>query len=302
MCPSAGRTCCHHSINASTQKSLVSRPPKINVSAPVANTKMPNGVHFRFAGGSWSHALGVWSSASVRLFSPPGVIALAHLRLGVDGRLQRRRIVLDLLTHRLHVGEDRIRLLGLFQRLGLLNPLEAITHPIQDVAQGPLAGQVRLSVALLGLQLLERLRSRQVAVATFRLEFGVGVGVRLDDSANVLCPLGFFLFPAGSAAGRKVLLTTDALLQLVQAFLDGVASPAEAAFGLAGTAVAQPQSDFGHEQPAFMPAQTMDARMKQNVVTLDEGFHDDSSGWRGGTTSAHLVRAFPEIVRKPAHG
>ena len=46
------RTSCHHNLSPSTQKSLVSWEPKRIVNAPVANTKMPNGVHFRSGGGS----------------------------------------------------------------------------------------------------------------------------------------------------------------------------------------------------------------------------------------------------------
>src|SRR3982751_3186726 len=79
----------HHTSKASAQKSLVSRDRvKINVSAPVASINTPNGVHFVPAGGSWSHALGVFPSESVRLFPPPRVIPLADLRFGVDGDLQ----------------------------------------------------------------------------------------------------------------------------------------------------------------------------------------------------------------------
>src|SRR3982751_3753140 len=108
------------SFKPSTQKSLVSRDEvKISVKAPVASTRMPSGVHFRFAGGSWSHALAVCPCESVLPFSPPRVVPLVHLRLGVDGDLQGFRIVLILLTGGSHVGEDGVGVLGLLQRFGL---------------------------------------------------------------------------------------------------------------------------------------------------------------------------------------
>src|SRR4051812_50079494 len=90
MWPCRSFTVSHHALRASAQKSLVSRDRvKITVSAPVASISTPNGVHFVPAGGSWSHAAGVFPSESVRLFPPPRVVPLAHLRLGVDGDLQR---------------------------------------------------------------------------------------------------------------------------------------------------------------------------------------------------------------------
>jgi hypothetical protein len=42
----------HHNFSPSTQKSLVSFDPNNNDNAPLATIRMPNGVHFRFAGGS----------------------------------------------------------------------------------------------------------------------------------------------------------------------------------------------------------------------------------------------------------
>src|SRR3954467_2729160 len=89
MWPCRSFTDCHHTFKASAQKSLVSRDRvKINVSAPVASINTPNGVHFVSAGGSWSHAPGVFPSESVRLFPPTRVVPLVDFRLGVDGDLQ----------------------------------------------------------------------------------------------------------------------------------------------------------------------------------------------------------------------
>src|SRR3954463_3318970 len=114
----------HHILKASAQKSLVSRDRvKIIVNAPVASISTPNGVHFVPAGGAWSHAAGVSPSESVRLFPPPRVVPLADLRLGVDGDLQRLGVVAVLPAGGLDVGEDGVGVLGLLQRLWLLDPL-----------------------------------------------------------------------------------------------------------------------------------------------------------------------------------
>src|SRR5512135_3061121 len=101
---------------------------------------MPNATCFSWAGGSLSHPLVTLPAASVRVFPPASVIAQGHLGLRVHRDLQRLGIVSNLLLHRLHVGEDRVSLLGLLQRLALLNPLEAIVHAIEDVPHRALAG------------------------------------------------------------------------------------------------------------------------------------------------------------------
>src|SRR3954468_16271647 len=156
MSPCRSFTDSHHTFRASAQKSLVSRDRvKTNVSAPVASINTPNGVHFVPAGGSWSHAPGVFPSESVRLFPPPRVVPLVDLRLGVDGDLQRLGIVAVLAAGGLNVGEDGVGVLGLLQRLGLLDPLDPVAQPVEDVAHGALLGQPALVVTLL---LLERLQ------------------------------------------------------------------------------------------------------------------------------------------------
>ena len=70
-------------------------------------------------------------------------------------------------------------------------------------------------MALVGLQRLQHFGSRQVGVAAFRFQYGVGVRVRFDDGANVLGELGILLFPAWSGSGGKVLQAAETLLELV---------------------------------------------------------------------------------------
>src|SRR5262249_14744946 len=246
--PCSPLTDSHHTRSASTQKSLVSRDDvKISVSAPVASISTPKGVHLALAGGAWSHPLGMPPSQSVRVFPPTAGVALLDLGLGVQGDLQGLGVVLDLLAHRGDVGEDGVGVLGLAQRLGLLDALESVAHAVEDVAQRPLAGQVLLGVAHPGLQLLAQLLGGQVGVAALGLQLGVGLGEGLGEGADVPCPLGVLLLPAGPAACGEVLHAADALTQLVQALGDGVAAPAEAAFGLAGVALAQPKSNLTQE-------------------------------------------------------
>src|SRR5262249_59130861 len=89
MWPCRSLTDSHHTFKASAQKSLVSRDwVKIIVSAPVASINTPNGVHFVSAGGSWSHASGVFPWESVLLFPPPRVFPLAALHLCLSAILQ----------------------------------------------------------------------------------------------------------------------------------------------------------------------------------------------------------------------
>src|SRR3954466_7029402 len=147
MWPCRSFTDSHHTFKASAQKSLVSRDRvKINVSAPVASINTPNGVHFVPAGGSWSHAAGVFPSESVLLFPPPRVVPLVDRRLGVDGDLQGLGVVARLLAGGAHVGEDGVGVFGLLQRLCPLNPLDRLAQPVKDVAHGALLGQPVIAV------------------------------------------------------------------------------------------------------------------------------------------------------------
>src|SRR5215207_2263306 len=273
MCPYWPRAISHQRTKASTQKSLVSRWPKNKVSAPVASTRMPSGVHLRTGGGSWSQPLGACPRESVRLFPPAGVVALVHLRLGVDGDLQRLRVALDLLSHRGEVGEDGVGVLGLPQGLGLDDALEPVVHAVEDVPQGPRAGQVLARVALL-LQRLADLRRRQVGVAPRRLQLGVGLGMRLDDGADVLGQLRVLGFPALLAAGGKVLQTAEAVLLFLQALADGVAPPAKAALGLARAAATQRGRDLGYERTALVAGQAAGRGTDQDLVRLGGRVHD----------------------------
>src|SRR4051794_21325185 len=237
MWPCRSLTDSHHTFRASAQKSLVSRDPvKINVSAPVASINTPNGVHFVSAGGSWSHAAGVLPSESVRLFPPPRVVPLVDRRLGVDGDLRGLGVVARLLAGGAHVGEDGVGVFGLLQRLGLLNPLDPVAQPVEDVAHGALLGQPVIAVTLPALQRLQDLPGGQVGVTPGRLQLRVGLSMRLDHGADVGRQLRVLDLARDGASGGEVLDTAEPGAGLVPALLDAVTAPAEAAFGGAGAA------------------------------------------------------------------
>src|SRR4051795_3268287 len=248
MWPCWSLTASPQPFNAPPQTPLASRDRvKINVSAPVASINTPNGVHFVSAGGSWSHAAGVSPSESVRLFPPPRVVPLVDLRLGVDRDLQGFGVIAILLAGGVHVGEDGVGVLGFLQRLGLLNPLDPVAHPVEDVAHGALLGQPVIGVTLLPLQRFQNLLGGQVGVAPGGLQLRVGLGVRLDHGADVGGQLRVFDFARDGAFGGEVLDTAEAGAGLVQALLDAITTPAEAALGGAGAATTKGVGDLGLE-------------------------------------------------------
>src|SRR3954464_16046844 len=230
----------HHTPKASAQEALVSRDRvKINVSAPVASINTPNGVHFVSAGGSWSHAAGVFPSEAVRLFPPPRVVPLVDLRLGGDRDLQGLGVVAGLLAGGVHVGEDGVGLLGLLQRLGLLDPLDPVAQPVEDVAHGALLGQPVIAVTLPALQRLQDLPGGQVGVTPGRLQLRVGLSMRLDHGTDVGGQLRVFDLARYGALGGEVLDTAEAGAGLVQPLLHAATAPAEAALGGAGAAATE---------------------------------------------------------------
>src|SRR5512142_3369702 len=103
----------------------------------------------------------------------------------------------------------------------------------------------------LGDQGLEDLGRRQVGVPPRRLEFGISVGVRLDDGADLGGPLRVLLFAALPAACGEVLQAADPVLSFVQSLLDRLTAPAEASLGLAGAAAAERRGHLGLAQAAL---------------------------------------------------
>src|SRR3954465_2358610 len=295
MWPCRSFTDRHHTFKASAQKSLVSRDRvKTNVNAPVASINTPNGVHFVPAGGSWSHAPGVFPSASVLHFPPPRVVPLVDLRLGVDGDLQGFGVVAVLPAGGAHVGEDGVGVLGLLQRLGLLNPLDPVAQPVEDVAHGALLGQPVIGVTLLPLQRLQDLPGGQVGVAPGGLQLRVGLGVRLDHGADVGRQLRVLDFARGGALGGEVLDTAHAGAGPGQALLAAVTPPAETALGGPGAATTKRLGDLGLEQATLVPLEPLGRRANQAVVLLAWIVHPGyPSTRRSDTLDKNPARAYP---------
>ena len=80
--------------------------------------------------------------------------------------LQGFWVVGILLTGLGHIGEDGVGLGQPFQGLGLLDASASVAHAVEDVTQGPLAGQAVAAVAIAVLQLLSQFPGRQVGVAS----------------------------------------------------------------------------------------------------------------------------------------
>ncbi len=107
-----------------------------------------------------------------------------------------------------------------------------------------------------------------------RLEFGVGVGVGLDDGADVGRQLRVLLLAALSAARREVLRAADPVVALLQSLRDGLTPPAEATFGLAGVAAAQFGGDLGLEGTALVSGEPSGPGPDQGVEARDGVFHE----------------------------
>src|SRR5690242_17946935 len=295
MCPIRAWMPSHHRNNPSAQLSLVSRWQKIIVKAPLTSTKMPKGVHFRFGGGSWSSPLGVVPLESHLHFSPPRVFALVDLGLGVEGDLQRFRVVLVALVDSLDVGEDRVGLRQLLQGLGLLDALEAVAQAVEDVTHTALAGQTLVAITLVDFQCLQDLAGGQVGVAAGGFDFGVGLGMRLDEGANVVGELGVFDLGARPGAGGEALEAADAGLGLVLSGGDGFAVEAKAAFGGAWTAVAEGVGDLGLEESACVPFESACRRADQLFVHFSRTAHGLPSPRMEGFLRAASVTGKPLV-------
>src|SRR5271170_1284034 len=234
---------------------------------------MPNGVSFRLAGGSWSHALGTSPAAVVRVFPPARILPQLHLRFRVQGHFQSMRVPLARRFHRGHVRENGVGLRSFLERLGFLNPFQAIIHPVQDVPQGTFRRNVFHTIVHLHDQRFAEFRRRQVRVAPLRLQFRVGVSARLDDGGDVPRQLRIAYFPALRRPRRKILQTANAGGAFAHAFGRRGTSPAETLLGLAGVAVTQANGDIGNEQAALVPRQGFGRRHQQSVVVVVRAVH-----------------------------
>jgi len=240
---------------------------------------MPSGVHFRAAGGSWSHPFAPVPSDAVRVFPPADVRPLGHLGLRVHRDLQRPAVAPRLLADGRHVGEDGVGGGRLLERPALPHPDQPVAHAVEDVPHGPLARQVGRRVPLGGTEAVEHLPGGQVGVPPVGLQLRVGVGPGLDHVPDVGRQSGVGVLRPGSPAGREVLHAPDAGGQLVQAGVHGVPAPAEPALGLAGTPTTQGNGHLGLEQALLVTGQAIGGPLQESVGRLDGVVHDSGLGW-----------------------
>ena len=199
--------------------------------------------------------MGIAPSAWVLPFSPPRVIPLVHLGLGVVGDLQRFRVLLVLPLDRGAIVEDGVGLREFLEGLGLLDSFEPVAQAVEDVLHAAYAGERVAAVALLVLERLEHLAGRQVGVAPCGLQFGVGQRVRLDEGTDVSGKLGILDLRRALTAGAEVLEAADAGAGLVLPGGDGGAAEAEPPFGSARAAVAEGVGDLGLEESTLLPGE-----------------------------------------------
>lgn len=112
---------------------------------------------------------------------------LAQRDLGLDVQRQVHRLgIAARLWLAVQVGKDRVGLLDLLQGLGLLDTFDALAKPVEDTPEGAFLGQILGLVALLGDAAGKQGGSGQAGILEGRLELRVGLGVRLDQVADVL--------------------------------------------------------------------------------------------------------------------
>src|SRR6202044_332440 len=84
----------------------------------------------------------------------------------------------------------------------------------------------------------------------------------------------------------------DPLLEFLQALGNGLPSPAEAAFGLAGVTRAELQGDLGEEETPLVTTQAVGGCLQQGIVAFVEGFHADVPGITSGQGSPNPARHY----------
>src|SRR3954447_13589627 len=86
-------------------------------------------------------------------------------------------------------------------------------------------------------------------------EFRIGVGLGLDDGADVVGQSRVLPFARLSGSRGEFLQEADPVASLVQPLLDDLAPPTETPLGLAGAAAAQFGGDLGHVRSALASGQ-----------------------------------------------
>jgi hypothetical protein len=126
-------------------------------------------------------------------------------------------------------------------------------------------------------QRLQDLLRREIAVASRRLQLGIGVGVRLDDASEVGGELGVVFFESRPSASGKVLDASDAAAAFVLAEGDVGSSPSESSFRSSRTSAAETVGDFGLETSAVMAGERLGREPEEIIGSVDGVVHDPTS-------------------------
>ncbi|QJX00117.1 hypothetical protein FTUN_7741 [Frigoriglobus tundricola] len=152
-----------------------------------------------------------------------------------------------------------------FLRPGFEYPAPLVAEAVKDVADGLTGG--RLPVQFWdGQEGLADGRGGDPGEGERGLEFGVGLGVRIDQPADVLLQRRVLLLRGRPPPRHEILDAADAGAEFVTAGVDGVASPPtpspECGFGEAGRTAAVRVGRVGLDLPPLVPGEQ--GRRQQN--------------------------------------
>jgi hypothetical protein len=148
-----------------------------------------------------------------------------------------------------------------FLRPGLPHPAKFVAEAVENVADGLAGGDYAAQFGDGQQCLADGLRG-DAGVGEGGLELGVGLGVRLDQSADVFLQSRMQLLGGRAPAGRKVVEAADAGAEFVQTGVDGIASPAESGLGQPGGSAAVPMCHLGLKPSSLGPGKQR--RRQQN--------------------------------------
>src|SRR2546430_13130995 len=121
--------------------------------------------------------------------------------------------------------KDRLRLLDLLERLGLLNTPQTVIQAVQKALKSAWMREFLVPVALLFDQQLPNLFPRDARIQKRRLELGIGLALGVDQGANRCFECGILLFGSMPTSRREVINAPYPGLYLTYSFLHGRSRP-----------------------------------------------------------------------------
>lgn len=135
-----------------------------------------------------------------------------------------------------------------FFRLALLDRAQLVTKGVEFDADGVLAGQLLVRVALLLDELGSDFGGTQSGVEALRLERRVGLALPVNEHLDVFQEMGQVVLGGFTTARGDVIFYRLAGFEFAEAFADRGAIPTEFALGSALSAIAEGFDDLGHKQ------------------------------------------------------